>query len=404
MRVTDIHCRSTGPKLRLEATIVCESWPGPFPLVFEAEREPGLPVPPWPGDALLCALLLPAMKMGEALQLDAPISPRLRQNLPTLQAILSSWFRGTQTVDIVAPDATDTGPDPVPAGACFFSGGVDSFCTLLRDLQRPAEQRRFSHLAWGIGLDLRSGQTALIGGFQTLVESVARETGFGTVRFSTNLREFADRWIDWNTLHGSTLAATGHFLSGAFGRIGIPSSASFDTLQPYGSHALLDSLWSGSSLTLATDGAELSRAVKVCDWIAHSPLALRHLRVCWENRDGRFNCGACEKCVRTKLSLFAAGALDDCATLPGRLTPWRVFAATWPLASGNYIHAIENLRLLRMRGGPGATGLARALFLRVAMVRALLAWRVWTGRFGVVSEQPPFRIPTTFPKKLRPDS
>jgi hypothetical protein len=391
LRATDIQCRSTGRGFRLEASIVCAAQSDPFPLRFEAGGELDLPPPPWPGDVLLCALLLPAMRRGEPLRLDAPLSPRLRESLPTLQAILSSWFDGMRTVDIEAPEAAGNGPAPAPAGACFFSCGVDSFYSLLKDIQRPADQRRFSHLAWGIGLDLRPGQDGLIRGLRDQVESVARETGLGAVRFSMNLRDFTDRWLDWDTLHGAALAAAGHLLSGAFGRIAIPSSMSYATLQPYGSHSLLDPLWSGSSLDLAEDGAELSRVDKVCDWIARSPLALRHLRVCWENRDGKLNCGVCEKCVRTKLALYAVGALDGCATLGGPLTPRQVFAATWPIASGNYVHATENLHLLRLRGGPGRTGLAAALFLRIAMVRTLLAWRVWTGRFGVVTVKPPVR-------------
>ena len=43
---------------------------------------------------------------------------------------------------------------------------------------------------------------------------------------------------------------------------------------------------------------------------------MRHLRVCWENRDGSYNCGTCKKCLRTMIALRIAGKLDACETLP----------------------------------------------------------------------------------------
>jgi hypothetical protein len=49
------------------------------------------------------------------------------------------------------------------------------------------------------------------------------------------------------------------------------------------------------------------------------PEVLSRLRVCWEN-EGNYNCGLCEKCVRTMLGLRALG-VDRCAAFPGTLTP-----------------------------------------------------------------------------------
>ena len=44
---------------------------------------------------------------------------------------------------------------------------------------------------------------------------------------------------------------------------------------------------------------------------------MNHLRVCWENPDGSFNCGRCGKCTRTKVGLALAGA--ESVTLPGTI-------------------------------------------------------------------------------------
>jgi hypothetical protein len=50
--------------------------------------------------------------------------------------------------------------------------------------------------------------------------------------------------------------------------------------------------------------------------VAKSDVAMRHLRVCWENRDGTYNCGTCRKCIRTQIALRIAGRLEACETLP----------------------------------------------------------------------------------------
>jgi hypothetical protein len=40
------------------------------------------------------------------------------------------------------------------------------------------------------------------------------------------------------------------------------------------------------------------------------------LRVCWENNSPELNCGFCEKCVRTRLQLLAAGVNDGLDSFP----------------------------------------------------------------------------------------
>jgi hypothetical protein len=66
---------------------------------------------------------------------------------------------------------------------------------------------------------------------------------------------------------------------------------------------------------LVHDGGDTDRVQKTVG-VAGSEVALRHLRVCWENRDGTYNCGVCKKCLRTMIALRIAGRLEACETLP----------------------------------------------------------------------------------------
>ena len=64
-----------------------------------------------------------------------------------------------------------------------------------------------------------------------------------------------------------------------------------------------------------TTGCEASRLDKL-DVVAREPAARHSLRVCWENRGGAYNCGRCEKCLRTMVAMDALGVLDAVRPLP----------------------------------------------------------------------------------------
>jgi hypothetical protein len=115
----------------------------------------------------------------------------------------------------------------------------------------------------------------------------------------------------------TALGAVALLLSPLFSRVYIPSSHDYSQLVPWGTHPLVDPLWSTDDLEVVHDGCEATRLEKTA-LIASHDVALRHLWVCW---GGRFNCGDCNKCQRTILALQALGALDRCTTF--RRGPFR---------------------------------------------------------------------------------
>jgi len=70
---------------------------------------------------------------------------------------------------------------------------------------------------------------------------------------------------------------------------------------------LLLDCFSTAGLKIFSDGSEGDRNDKI-DFIADNALARKYLHVCI-NRE--FNCGVCEKCLRTLLALDAANKLDN---------------------------------------------------------------------------------------------
>jgi hypothetical protein len=99
---------------------------------------PGSPAGP-ATEVALAVGLLPAMAGGGELSLPLPLSPQLRRSLPDLQAVLS-WIAtecpaanpSLQPVSVQAPPVQAETPGvAAPGVAVFFSGGVDSWLTVL---------------------------------------------------------------------------------------------------------------------------------------------------------------------------------------------------------------------------------------------------------------------------------
>src|SRR5439155_14974464 len=103
----------------------------------------------------------------------------------------------------------------------------------------------------------------------------------------------------------------------------IASSHNYGDMFPWGSHPILDPHWSTEAVQVHNDGCEAQRLDKL-QLVIQSDVAMRHLRVCYSNKLDRYNCNRCEKCLRTKIALYALGALDRSQTLDSKLDLNRV--------------------------------------------------------------------------------
>src|SRR5260370_41155326 len=89
-------------------------------------------------DAILAATLLPAMRVGGDVKIPEPGSPKLLASIGTIQDIFRSWeqrfpvYSSYRRVAIHAPGRLTPLAGPGRGTALFFTGGVDSFYSLLR--------------------------------------------------------------------------------------------------------------------------------------------------------------------------------------------------------------------------------------------------------------------------------
>jgi hypothetical protein len=260
-------------------------------------------------------LALPAaMARGLAVESTGSLTEGFVEGLGQWQEVFATWYP-----DRLAPVEVRAGRRrsrrPVRGRACFFTGGVDSFFSALRHLE-TLDALVFVH-GFDVPLvelpDLRAVVTSG-------VRAAASELGVPLVEVETNLHDFSDAMgLPWGTTyHGVALAAVAHLLAPAFGEVLVGGTHTYSDLFPWGSHPLSDRLLSSDRVRLVHDGCDADRVQKTVA-VAGSEVALRHLRVCWENRDGTYNCGRCRKCIRTQIALRIAGRLEACATLPDEI-------------------------------------------------------------------------------------
>jgi hypothetical protein len=275
----------------------------PIPIFFRSPE----PVLEASREAFLACGLLPAMKTGVDLDLAGPISARVLSALPRILDIYECFEPKLQRVSFPGLVPVEKTRSPVGRVGCFFSGGVDSFYSLLKHREEITDVI-FIH-----GFDIPPDDEEKWSRAAASVEAAASELGLGVVHVQTNYRAALRPFANWLLGHGAALAAIAELLAPAFDRIYIPSSLTYAQLVPLGTHPLLDPLWSTEALELVHDGCEANRVQKVA-FIADSDTAMRFLRVCPKDHEGPYNCGRCEKCVRTMINLEIAGKLAQCRT------------------------------------------------------------------------------------------
>lgn len=255
--------------------------------------------PVWVPIARRAEIFLPlaiaeAMVRGEDVVVDSSttISKMLAMNLPEIIKIFCTWNADDNRVIGVQASVEDVHASSNQV-ICCFSGGIDSSFSFSQ------HQTEITDLLLVMGFDASTYgpewehlKTRLLG--------MAAHFGKRLLTVETNLRQVIEsRNLSWEASHGSVLAAIGVALGAD--KLLIPSSHGYNDLFPWGSHPLLDPLWSTEGTSVIHDGLAFARTQKTRALIQH-PALLDAVQVCWNHVDR--NCGKCSKCIRTSLALY----------------------------------------------------------------------------------------------------
>jgi hypothetical protein len=261
-------------------------------------------------DAFAAAMLLPAMQAGQTLEIVPPLSPKLLFNLTRIRDVFHLWYPQFKRIEISARTLQVPEPPAEPRAASFFSGGVDSFFTLLKYLKQQTLPAPLTHILFMRGVETSLDRISGIEASERAVGEVAAALGIDYIAGESNIRScFPLAWEE--EYCGSGLASVALALSRGFSYVCIPSGYSYGHVIPGGSSAVSDEMFGTEHLQMLHDGAETTRPRKlesIIEW--NGDLVLPRLRVCTRNRGGAFNCGHCPKCVRTAIPLRVLGLLE----------------------------------------------------------------------------------------------
>ena len=327
MRIENFRKHSDSGKVRVSATVIWENCDRAAQEVFfETTAEFGNDLAINPNSWLL-ACTLPAMRYGESrIAIDAPISPEIKDGLINSMKCLINWHGGgRKVIKIEASLETEVlYASKSPRAGALFSGGIDALA-MVRDnhLNFAADHPRYIKdgiLVYGV----LQGENDYDPSFQNVVNAVstmAEDAGIELIQVYTNayahFRDLDPDFSFWRfEYHGSFLASIAHAFAPRLSVASIASTYDFANLEPWGSHPLLDPLYSSTNLQIRHENAALSRLEKT-QLVGEWDVALKNLRVCNEKESysqGNYNCGNCEKCVRTMTAFLALDLLERIPT------------------------------------------------------------------------------------------
>ncbi len=265
------------------------------------------------GNLWLACLIPLAVTLNEPLKICRPVDIKLLENMNKLMLIWKNWYPKLNPIQIECDKINSPNNTLSLKTAAFFSGGVDSFFTILHNNIRSNHEARFGieDLLTVCGFDIPLKNSKAFIRLKEKYEEIAFEFGYNFVDFITNIRETRWKVAEWGYLsHGCALASIALTLEKRYENVLIPASYSSPNFFPWGSHPVTDPLFSTSNTKFIHDGHKFNRIEKT-KFVAGNEIALNSMRVCWQSFSD-YNCSSCSKCYRTMITLDLLGKLKDC--------------------------------------------------------------------------------------------
>jgi hypothetical protein len=280
-------------------------------------------------DAFFLATLIPAIHYGEQrYTIEGEVSPELYESIKEALGWISHWYSQHREPLIDMQVQTSTNPTKKKHqrnAGWLMSGGIDSYATFFNNRAVfSAEHPRYIKdgiVAFGLEVaDPKKFEYVL-----SKLKKVAKTLEVTLIPVYTNIyliygeveqRNGHELWK--HEFQGAVLASLGHILNNRIDSLYIPSSGSYDSDTPYGTHPLIDPCFSSRNLQINHDGFRFSRFEKT-KMIGEHLSSDFFLRVCNDFKkydETHFNCGQCEKCICTMLGFLALGKLDGLNAFP----------------------------------------------------------------------------------------
>lgn len=299
----------------------------------------------------------PAILARTDLHVNATVEAGHAHRVRRLLHVYRSWVPDLPIPEVTVAAERSPVAQAGAGTAAYFSRGVDSMFEAALDTQgRPP----LTHLVFLDGIEPRHSPAVAEGEIEAAT-AAAELLGLPLAVVRTDAHALTGHDRDWADVHGCVLAALATAMGGEIGEVVIPSTDSYGSLVPYGSHPLLEPLLSTSRITVRHGDISAGRAGKIAAIAAQRPDLLAFLKVCYAE-DRVDNCGRCGKCIITMAALVGADALDAATGFPNEI-PLDELRAMRPAPLQSREHWIDVVRLLDSTG--------RAPEVRDAILHAL---------------------------------
>ena len=260
------------------------------------------------GNFALAAALPTAMALGRPLHVRGEVDADF---LATMEEYMAAWCRWRpdlfQPVGLSADVETAARPSLATNAIMAFSGGLDSTFALHAHKHGSLGRRGLNIEAAVLvqGFDMPLDDAAAFDVARTHVEAILAPYGVRLNVVRTNWQKPFS--IKWEMTHMLGIAAVLHQFHRTFGKGLVADDFAYDNQRtPWSSNAITNQMLGCGAFPICTAGAAWGRTEKAAA-VAANPIALEHLRVCYERPGLGGNCGECEKCLRTKLNFYANG-------------------------------------------------------------------------------------------------
>ena len=331
MRISDLRREDRGRATTVSAWITWEDCDrAPEELRFDAEGVEPSEIVASP-EAFVIRAALAALRWNEVRVLvEGSLCPRLRDGLRAALRTLRQWRREVDRPEpaIEASRGFRALSPSAPRAALFLSGGADSLLVLRSNRlnfppSHPGSMRTAIFVPnFGARLEAVSSPRASSFLFRQkdAVARIASLTGLRLISAWASAGELGeDEDFFERCSHSAHLAAVAHLFSPILDSVAIAPSFDIARLVPWGGHPLLDLNYASSAIEIRQPGIQLSREERIAE-ISRWDEVLPSLIVCSQGplELGQLNCGRCEKCVRTMIAIFLAGALPRATSFPVR--------------------------------------------------------------------------------------
>lgn len=258
-------------------------------------------------DWALLAALFPIMSSADSCHIHGMVSPSLLASLSEFNEAWRMWKpHKYRKVELSALDPREACRAVRPDHYVFaFSGGVDAAASLVRHASLPLQwrQKKPGLCVFVHGFDIPLEDNEAFAAAEYNARAICDSLGLKLCTVKTNMRAMIRNWED---AFASCISSILHLFKSDFvGGVLAAGESYVHPVLPWGSNPITDPLLRGSFFDISTDGWELRRSEKIALLAGH-PAILGKIRVCWEKPTG-WNCGKCEKCIRTQLGILIKG-------------------------------------------------------------------------------------------------